>query len=177
MNFEGLFDSSPKSFPKTLGPFISKRGKALLQIYKILASVTSTLLRTVTDTETQMSSLSKKTHSFHLSIRQSSFINLSNTLPHHHHFYYIRGTVLVPGYETMNKTSAPLLRGLSRWWLSSEELACSAGDTGDMGLIFGSGRSPGEGHGNPLHALHYSSLESPMDRGAWWATVQGVTKS
>ena len=33
---------------------------------------------------------------------------------------------------------------------------------------------PGEGHGNPLQ---YSSLENPMDRGAWWATVQGVTKS
>ena len=36
------------------------------------------------------------------------------------------------------------------------------------------GRSPGEGHGNPLQ---YSCLENPMDRGAWWATVHGVTKS
>ena len=34
-------------------------------------------------------------------------------------------------------------------------------------------RSPGEGNGNPLH---YSCLENPMDRGAWWATVQGVLK-
>ena len=34
--------------------------------------------------------------------------------------------------------------------------------------------SPGEGHGNPLQ---YSCLENPMDRGAWWATVHGITKS
>ena len=42
------------------------------------------------------------------------------------------------------------------------------------GLIPGSGRSPGEGHGNPLQ---YSCLQNPMDRGPWWATVHGVTKS
>ena len=45
---------------------------------------------------------------------------------------------------------------------------------GDMGSIPGSGRSPGEGNGNPLQ---YPCLENPMDRGAWWATVHGVTKS
>ena len=49
-----------------------------------------------------------------------------------------------------------------------------AGDVGDTGSIPGSGRSPGEGHGNPLQ---YSFLENPMDRGAWQATVHGVTKS
>ena len=49
--------------------------------------------------------------------------------------------------------------------------ACKAGDPG---LISGSGRSPGEGHGNPLK---YSCLENPMDRGAWPATVHGITKS
>ena len=42
------------------------------------------------------------------------------------------------------------------------------------GLDLGSGRSPGEGNGN---LLQYSCLETPMDRGAWWATVHGVTKS
>ena len=47
-------------------------------------------------------------------------------------------------------------------------------DTGDAGLIPGLGRSPAEGNGNPLQ---YSCLENPMDRGAWWATVHGVTKS
>ena len=46
-------------------------------------------------------------------------------------------------------------------------------NTGDLGLIPGSGRSPGEGNGYPLQ---YSCLENPMDRGAWWATVHGVAK-
>ena len=52
-----------------------------------------------------------------------------------------------------------------------KESACNAGD---LDLIPGSGRSPGEGNGNPLQ---YSSLENSMDRGAWWATVHGVTES
>ena len=50
----------------------------------------------------------------------------------------------------------------------------SACNAGDLGSIPGLGRSPGEGHGNPLQ---YSCLENPMDRGAWRATVHGVTKS
>ena len=53
----------------------------------------------------------------------------------------------------------------------SKESACNVGDTG---LILVSGRSPEEGNGNPLQ---YSCLENSMDRGAWWATVRGVTKS
>ena len=52
-----------------------------------------------------------------------------------------------------------------------KEFACNAGD---LGLIAGLGRSPGEGNGNPLP---YSYLENSMDRRAWWATVHGVTKS
>ena len=52
-----------------------------------------------------------------------------------------------------------------------KESPCSAGDPG---LLPGSGRFPGEGNGNPLQ---YSCLENSMDRGAWWATVHGVTKS
>ena len=44
----------------------------------------------------------------------------------------------------------------------------------DVGLIHGLGRSPREGNGN---SLQYSCLENPMDRGAWWATVHGFTKS
>ena len=48
-----------------------------------------------------------------------------------------------------------------------KESACSAGD---LGLIPGSGRSPGEGNGNPLEQ---SCLENPMDKGAWQATVHG----
>ena len=52
----------------------------------------------------------------------------------------------------------------------SKESPCSAGDPGS---IPGWGRSHGEGNGNPLQ---YSCLENPMDRGAWWATVHGVTR-
>ena len=46
-------------------------------------------------------------------------------------------------------------------------------NAGDMGLIPGSGRSPGEGNGNPLQ---YSFLEKPMDRGDWRATVHRISK-
>ena len=53
--------------------------------------------------------------------------------------------------------------------LDSEESAYNAGH---LGSIPGLGRSPGEGNGNPLQC---SCLENPMDRGAWWATVHGVT--
>ena len=48
----------------------------------------------------------------------------------------------------------------------------NVGDVRDVGSIPGSGRSPGEGNGNPLQ---YSCLESPTDRGAWWAPVHWVT--
>ena len=48
-----------------------------------------------------------------------------------------------------------------------------AGDIGDAGLIPGSGRSPGEGRGNPLQ---YSCLLNPIDRGACWATVHGLAE-
>ena len=51
------------------------------------------------------------------------------------------------------------------------ESTCNAADPGS---IPGWGRSPGEGNSNPLQ---YSFLENPMDRGAWWAAVHGVTKS
>ena len=54
-----------------------------------------------------------------------------------------------------------------------ENPPASAGETGDIGLIPGSGRCPGEENGN---SLQYSCLENPMDRGAWWATVQGLKR-
>ena len=47
-------------------------------------------------------------------------------------------------------------------------------NAGDLGLIPGLGRSPGEGNGNPLQ---YSCLGNPMDRGAWWDTIHGIAKS
>ena len=55
-----------------------------------------------------------------------------------------------------------------------KNLHASAGDMGDAGLIPGSGRSPGRGHGDPLR---FSCLENPMDRGAWRGTVCGVAMS
>ena len=54
------------------------------------------------------------------------------------------------------------------------EVKASAWNAGDLGSIPGSGRSPGEGNGNPLQ---YSCLENPMEGEAWWATVHGVAKS
>ena len=46
-------------------------------------------------------------------------------------------------------------------------------NAGDVGSVPGLGRFPGEGNGTPLQ---YSCLENPMDRGAWWAPVYGITK-
>ena len=66
------------------------------------------------------------------------------------------------------------IAGTSVGFLGGSDGKASACNTGDPGLIRGSGRSPGEGNGNPLQ---YSCLENSMDGGAWWATVHGVTKS
>ena len=58
--------------------------------------------------------------------------------------------------------------------LSSKESSCNAGDTGDMGLILGSGRYPGGWHGN---SLQYPCPENPMNRWAWRAVVHKVAKN
>ena len=55
-----------------------------------------------------------------------------------------------------------------------KNLPANAGDSGDAGSIPGWGRSPGGGNGNPPQ---YSYLKNPMDRGAWQATVHGISKS
>ena len=57
-------------------------------------------------------------------------------------------------------------------WLKN--LLTNAGDIENAGLIPGLGKCPEGGRGNPLQ---YSSLENPMDRGVWWATVHRVAKS
>ena len=57
------------------------------------------------------------------------------------------------------------------WWLNGKESACNVGD---LGLIPGLGRSPGEGNSDPLQ---YSGLENSMDRGVWQATIHGVAKN
>ena len=54
------------------------------------------------------------------------------------------------------------------------EVKASASNAGDLGSICGSGRSPGEGNGNPLQC---SCLGNPLDRGSWWATVHGIARS
>ena len=58
----------------------------------------------------------------------------------------------------------------SKLWLIDKETGCNAGD---LSLILGLRKSPGEGNVNPLQ---YSCLENPMDRGAWQATVHGAAK-
>ena len=58
--------------------------------------------------------------------------------------------------------------------LPVKNLPANAGDTRDQGSILGLGRSPEGGHGNPFQ---YTSLENPVDREAWWATVHRVAES
>ena len=78
-----------------------------------------------------------------------------------------QGLLLRPAANWMRPITLLGLPGGS----DGKESACNAGDPGLMPEL---GRSTGEGNGNPLQ---YSCLENPMDRGAWWATVCGVTKS
>ena len=91
----------------------------------------------------------------------------------------------LPGREC-NHTNQQIIR-LKFYWarpcpseqdlvfpVCGSEVKGSACNAGDLGLIPGSGRSPGEGNSNPHQ---YSCLENPMDGGAWWATAHGVTKS
>ena len=78
--------------------------------------------------------------------------------------------------------SLPLLDGVQRFCLWGgfpgdsvvKNTPANAGDSGDMGSIPGWGRSPGGGCGYPLQ---YSCLENPMERGAWWAAVHGLSLS
>ena len=82
--------------------------------------------------------------------------------------------------------SIPVIPEHKNWQYRSDAVSGSLGFPGDAvgknppaiagnaGLISGSGRSPGAGNDCPLQ---YSCLENWMDRGAWWATVHGVTKS
>ena len=60
------------------------------------------------------------------------------------------------------------------WWRSGREPPADARDAGNSGSIPGSGKCPAGGNGYPPQ---HPCLESPTDRGVWWATVQGVSKS
>ena len=73
-----------------------------------------------------------------------------------------------------SRFSLSVLSSSSQVALVVKTLPANAGDVRDTVLTRGSGSSLGERHGNPLQ---YSCLENPMDRGAWWVTVQRVAKS
>ena len=73
-----------------------------------------------------------------------------------------------------NRTTTSKHLSSTLGFTSSSGVKASACNAGDLGLILGLGRSPGEGNGNPLQ---YSCLENFMDRRAWQATVHGVAES
>ena len=71
-----------------------------------------------------------------------------------------------------------MIEGFSPSWASQvalvvNNLPANAGDIKDTGFIPESGGAPGEGDGNPRH---YSCLQNPRDRGAWWASVHGIAE-
>ena len=76
----------------------------------------------------------------------------------------------IQGASIRITNNCQVLRARLPRWLSGKESACH---TGDVGLIHGLGRSPGEENSNPLQ---YSCLGNPMDREAWQSRVHGVTK-
>ena len=85
-------------------------------------------------------------------------------------FLLISYSQFIPGPPFPFGNSVVVLKGFS----GSSDGKESSCNVGDLGLIPGLGRSPGEGNGNPLQ---YSCLENPMEGGTWQAIVYGVTKS
>ena len=95
---------------------------------------------------------------------------------HLSHPYMTTGKTIAFTRQTfVGKVMCLLFNMLSRFnFLGGLDGKASAYNLGDPGLIPGLGRSPGKENGNLLQC---SCLENPMDRGAWWATVDGVAKS
>ena len=91
-----------------------------------------------------------------------------------HEAYYGKGYSEAAKLTFCSLSCVTRNRWASRVVLVVKNLPANAGDVRDTGLILGAGRSPREGHGNPLQ---YSCLENPTDRGAWRATVHEVTES
>ena len=83
-------------------------------------------------------------------------------------------TIALTIWTFVGKVMSLLFNMLSRGFPGGSDGKESACNAGNLSLIPGSGRSPGEGSGYPFQ---YSCLENPMDRGAWQATVYGVSKS
>ena len=77
-------------------------------------------------------------------------------------------------YQVYNKYSNNITIITSQVAQVVKNPPANPGDTGEVGSISRLGRSPGEGNGNPLQ---YSCLEKPMDRGVWWDTLHGVSRS
>ena len=88
-------------------------------------------------------------------------------------FFFLRLAILFI-YISIFLLLLLLKLGLNQGFPGGSESKASACNAGDLGSIPGPGRSPGEGNSNPLQC---SCLENPMDGGALWATVHGVTKS
>ena len=86
--------------------------------------------------------------------------------------YFLGGSKITADGDCSHEIKRHLLLGMG--FPSGSEVKASACNAGDLGSILGSGRSPGEGNGNPLQ---YSCLENLMDGRAWWATVHGIAKS
>ena len=82
----------------------------------------------------------------------------------------LRGNFPIQGLNPGLPHYRQILYHLCPRWLNVNNPPGNTGDEGDTGSIPGSGRSPGEGNGNPLQ---YSCLKNSMDREAWWATVHG----
>ena len=137
-------------------------------------------------------------HFLHLKDRENETLNLGSLTPASVCLISISHTCVLSHFSSVWRFAthqAPLSMGFSRqqYWSGlpypppgdlpnpgiegfpgGSEVKASACNVGDLGLIPGWGRSLREGNGNPLQ---YSCLENPMDGGAWWATVHGVTKS
>ena len=134
---------------------------------------------THTHTHTQMFPKKKKTAS-----KWNKYQLEARALPK---LIYVTMQIYLISYTQSIKQFQYLLKCLALWikfsyyklWgfpggASGKEPACNAGDTRDVGLFPRSGKSPGGPHSN---LFQYSRLENPMDRGAWRATVHGVTES
>ena len=99
-----------------------------------------------------------------LSFITSNFYSL--TLPHSRMYILSKNTCFIHLYVACLYIYIQGFPGVS-------VVKNQADNTGDMGFIPGSGRSPGEGNGKPLQ---YSCLENPMGSGAWQSTIHGVSK-
>ena len=96
-------------------------------------------------------------------------VNIKNPIKKLNIFLINRLVIVRNTSKTVQIFTLETIWGLP-WWFSGKESACNAGD---LGLIPGSGRSPGEGNSNPFQ---YPCLGNSRDRGACQATVHGVTK-